>query len=111
VLSGAGVGHSAPYYAQSAPGRATPGSPGFGLGRPRPPRLGRPTRREDGAHPLGPLSPGPHGAPGDGNGGPVAVAWPAQHIDGTGPGGGDQGDPPAPRMPRTDDGLGDGGGR
>jgi type IV secretion system protein TrbL len=111
VLSGAGVGHSAPYYGQSAPGRAAPGGHGFGPGTPRLPRPGRPTRREDGAHPLGPLSPGPHGAPGDGNGGPVAVAWPAQHIDGTGPGGGDEGDPPAPRMPRTDDGPGDGGGR
>src|SRR4051812_25430515 len=111
VLSGAGVGHSAPYYGQPASGRATPGSHGFGPGTPHPPRLGRPTRREDGAHPPGPLSPGPHGAPGDGNGGPVAVAWPAQHIDGTGPGGGDEGDPPAPRTPRTDNGNGDGGGR
>src|SRR4051794_20350980 len=111
VLSGAGVGHSAPYYGQPTLGRATPGSHGSGPGTPHPPRLGRPTRREDGAHPAGSLSPGPYGTAADGNGGSAAVAWPAQHIDGTGPGGGDEGDPPAPRLPRTDDGNGDGGGR
>jgi hypothetical protein len=110
VLSGAGVGHAAPHYGQPASSGAIPGGSGSGSGAPRPPRLGRPTRREDGARPSGPLGPASLGVAADGNDGPVAVAWPAQQVDGTDPGEPDGGDPPAPRMPRAE-GPGDGGAR
>ncbi|SNR79566.1 hypothetical protein [Blastococcus mobilis] len=107
VLSGAGVGHSVPYYGLPAPDRAIPGSHGHAPAMPRPSRLGGSTRREDSAPPPGPMSPGPYGAVAEGDDGPVAGAWPAQQIDGTVPGGLDEVDPPAPRMPRAD-GPGDG---
>ncbi|WP_448642331.1 hypothetical protein [Geodermatophilus sp. URMC 63] len=102
VLSGAGVGHSAPYYGQPASGGA-PGGQGSGPGAPRPPRLGRPTRQEDSARPSGPLGPALHATAANGNDGPVAVTWPAQQIDGTEPGGPDEVDPPAPRSPQAED--------
>jgi type IV secretion system protein TrbL len=92
VLSGAGVGHSAPYYGQPVPNG---------------PRLGRPPGREDGSRLHGGTTSGLHGS--DGGDGPVATAWPAQHVDSSGLGEPDETDPPTPRMPRTDDGPGDGG--
>ncbi|MCV2491686.1 hypothetical protein OF117_20270, partial [Geodermatophilus sp. YIM 151500] len=72
-------------------------------------RLGRPPGREDGSRSLSGSTSELHGT--DGGDGPVAVAWPAQHVDGAGPGEPGEVDPPAPRMPRTDDGPGDGGAR
>ncbi|MGY1631898.1 hypothetical protein ACI784_09365 [Geodermatophilus sp. SYSU D01186] len=102
VLSGAGVGHTDPYIGQPMTGRPPAGGPGSAPGTP-----GR--RRRDGrsAHPDG-VPPGggagagpPPAADGDAGEGPVA-AWPAQHIDGTGPRGPDEMDPPAPRVPRRD---------
>ena len=110
VLSGAGVGYSAPYYGQPASNGAPPGGRGSGSGAPRTPRLGRPTRQEDGARPSGPMGPNPRGSAVEGDDGPVAVAWPAQQIDGTPPGEPGGVDPPAPRRPRAED-PGDGGAR
>jgi len=110
VLSGAGVGHSAPHYGQPASSGATPGGSGSGLGRPRPFRIGQQAGGEDGAPLPGPMGPVPHGSAADGNDGPAAMAWPAQQIDGTPPGEPGGVDPPAPRRPRAED-PGDGGAR
>jgi len=105
VLSGAGVGHSAPYYGQPVPnGMPAGGRARSGAGRPS--RLGRPPGRTDGSRSLGGSTAGLHET--DGGDGPVALAWPAQHVDGNGLGQPDETDP---RITRTDDGLGDGGAR
>src|SRR4051812_29654246 len=52
VLSGAGVGHSAPYYGQPIPNGMPAGGRG-GSGARRPSRLGRPPGREDGSRSRG----------------------------------------------------------
>jgi type IV secretion system protein TrbL len=98
VLSGAGVGHAAPYYGQP-PGRAAAGGNGRAAGRPASARHGRPAAG----------SPDPLGASAADRGeGTVGVLWPAEQADGAGPGGLSDADDPTLPASRDDSGA-DGG--
>ncbi|MBB3084687.1 hypothetical protein [Geodermatophilus sabuli] len=109
VLSGAGVGHTDPYFGQPVNGRPAAGGVGSATGAPGRRRGGR-SVRPGGGPPRGVAGAVAHPAvDGDARERPVVV-WPAQQADGTGPGGRDEVEPTVPRAPRGDPPA-DGGGR
>ncbi|WP_241037779.1 hypothetical protein [Blastococcus litoris] len=98
VLSGAGIGHTAPYYGQSMRGRVTAGSTGQATGTSGPaPSGGSPRSYDDAAQPVG-VIPDPLWSPVvDRADGSTAVSWPREQWNGSEPGG--RAESPAPRPP------------
>jgi hypothetical protein len=102
VLSGAGIGHTAPYYGQATRGRALADGTGHAT-RSAVPRSGESPDAGDDGRTSAALAPDPLWSPGaDRNDGAAVVGWSGQQADGRARGGNVDGNPPAPRPPRGD---------
>jgi type IV secretion system protein TrbL len=102
VLSGAGIGHTAPYYGQSVRGRAPVGGTGHAAGTSASPRSGEPPHSGDDGRSAAALAPDPLWSPADRNDDPSAAGRPPEPTDGGAHGERVDGNPPAPRSPRGD---------
>jgi type IV secretion system protein TrbL len=103
VLSGAGIGHTAPYYGQATRGRAPAGGTRPTGGTSAATRATASSHLGDDGQSPAAVAPDPLWSPvaGRDDGGTPAI-WPGQQVDGRAGGGRAGGDPPAPRPPRGD---------